>query len=431
MIQSVRRSVYSVFIVLLPWILPASAEERQGEPKTIEALIATLGEADASARVQAIGDLAERGAAAQPAVSALIRATDDRIDEVRRAAVIALGQLSLEPDSTIPALISVMAEPTSVQGAPMNALAGFALAEFGKPAIPHLIEALRSDSLHVRRGALAGIYRCGPLAKDAVHELIAILREDDPQTRNFVLNTLMGIGPDAKDAVPAVIEMLANDNFHTQYWACRVLGAIGPDAQSATDELVQLVPRGVASVRRNAAAALGNIGPSIGPEGVQALIEALTDDSQPVKQAAVIALSKLKPISESAADVIEELLLQEPTPFSPRANAARTLWLLRPESERVVADALLRDLSRDNEPWLAARFLAEIDFTEDIVSRIVPLLQSDRLWVRRHAAEALGNLGPDAASAKSALEPLLQDDAEEVREAAAEALKKMDGTATP
>jgi HEAT repeat protein len=425
MIQSFRCSVYFALIILLPGVRPTSAEEGQEDHKTVEALIVALGDAEADVRFQAIAELAERGEQAKPAVAALIRAVQDPDGDVQRAAVVALGRLALEPDATIPALVSALTEPPADQKRPLNFYAGAALARFGQPAVPHLIDALNNDNLHVRQGALLGVDGAGPAAKDAVDRLIVILREDDPDTRILVLNAFIEIGPDAKAAVPAVTEFLESDDFHTQYWACRALGAIGPDAQSATDELIQLVTTGVTSVRRNAAMALGNIGPTVGAEAVQALTEALTDRSQFVKQDAVIALGKLKSISTSAAPVIEELLLNSRR-FSPRASAARTLWLLRPESERVVVDALLRDLSDNSEPWLAAQYLADIDFSSDPLPRIVPLLQSEHRWAREYAAVTLGNFGARAEKARDALEPLLQDEAEEVRSAAAEALKKID-----
>jgi len=56
----------------------------------------------------------------------------------------------------------------------------------------------------------------------------------------------------------------------------------------------------VASVRRNAAAALGNIGPDVGQEAVDALIEALSDRIQPVRQNVVVALGQLKPLAAKA-----------------------------------------------------------------------------------------------------------------------------------
>ena len=421
----VCRSAYILSFAFLTVAGMVGTSRCETDSKTIGQLVADLSHSDSTVRIRAIGDLAQRGTAARPALRDLIRALQAPEGEVRRAAIIALGQLQLEPDVTIPALIQAMADPTPVYGIPLNAVAGFAAGQFGKPAVPYLIEALGSKDLHVRHGALAGIYRAGPLAKDAVDDLITMLEQNDPQTRKHVLNCMIGIGPEARRAVPAVTQCLACDDFHTQYWACRALAAIGPDAQPATGELIHWLTAGVASVRRNAAMALGQIGPGVGPEAVRALIRALDDYSQPVKQNAVVALGELCPLSNSAAPVIERLL-REPAHFSPRANAAKTLWLLRPDSETLGVDALLQDLLTGSEPWLAAELLAEIDFHSDVVARIVPLLDSDRRGIREYACIALGNFGADAAGVQRDLEPLLQDRAEEVRQAAAEALRKID-----
>jgi HEAT repeat protein len=417
-----------LFAVLLPvFMLPGTVltgGEAEPEPRSIEQLIADIEDTAPAKRVQAIGNLANRGEAARPAISAVITALEDPDPEVRMVAALCLGELRLEPEQVMPALEKAIDDPTVDEARPMYVVAGLALGSFGAPALPHLRRSLASDKLALRRGALLGLFRVGPPAAEAIDELVLIVEKGDPQLRGYVHQAIMGIGPGAEAAVEALITNLSSEDFHTQYWACRALGAIGPAAQPATDKLVELVRTGVSSVRHNAATALGDIGPTVGPEAVQALTDAFADYSQIVRNKAVIALGKLQPLSLSAAPTIEKLL-REPAQFSPRANAARVLHSMRPETEELVVTALLEDLIADDDPDPAAQFLAEIDFDCDIVQRVIPLLQHERRDTRQYAAIALGNMGPAASDAEAELTKLLKDEAPEVREEAQAALAKI------
>ena len=101
---------------------------------------------------------------------------------------------------------------------------------------------------------------------------------------------------------------------------------------------------------------------------------------------------------------------------------------MRPEAEELVVKALLQDLIDSDEPDLAARFLAEIDFECDIVQRVIPLLKDEKRYTRQYAVIALGNMGPAAGDAKDALTRLLEDEAEEVRKDAMMALERISVT---
>jgi HEAT repeat protein len=413
-----------VFLVLSVHAAQVVGNESEPAPRSIDQLIADIQDTAPQTRIQAMVDLSARGEAARPAIASVINALQDRNSEVRMVAAMCLGELALEPELVMPALEKAIDDPTVFAGRQMCVVAGLALGAYGRPALPHLRRALTSDELPLRRGALVGLFRVGPPAAEAVDELIAILDEGDPDLRGYVHQTIIGIGPQAKPAVGALIKNLSSDDFHTQYWACRALGAIGPEAQPATDKLIELVHTGTASVRHNAATALADIGPTVGPAGVQALTDALSDYSQIVRNKAVIALGKLQPLSLSAAPTIEKLL-HEPAGISPRANAARVLYAMRPEAEEVVVKALLQDLIDSAEPDLAARVLADIDFECDIVQRIVPLLEDEKRYTRQYAVIALGNMGPAAADAEPALTKLLKDEAQEVREAARNSLEQI------
>lgn len=292
-----------------------------------------------------------------------------------------------------------------------------------KRSVAELIEALKDERLDASRAAMLEIHNVGPGAKAAVPALIEVLQQNDPTTRTHAINAFIGIGPDARHAVPVLIETLSCDDFHTQYWACRALGAIGGDAKPAVPKLIELVQDGVTSVRRNAAATLGEIGPAVGERGVDVLVDAMSDRAQPVRQQAVVALGKLGPFAARSLPVIEQRLRNDE--FRPAANAAKTLWLLKPESD-LPSRILLVELASGDDPSVAVEVLGEFGVAMGMVDEVAELLKLKYRWARLYAAEALGKMGPDAARiARPALEAALDDEDEKVREAVKEALQKI------
>nr|WP_044181354.1 HEAT repeat domain-containing protein [Pirellula staleyi] len=83
-----------------------------------------------------------------------------------------------------------------------------ALGRIGPPAIPALIQALRSQDPIVRRKAAEVLARMGSDAKEAVPDLIRLLDDPDPLIRKTAARTLGRIGPDAAPAIPALMRTL-------------------------------------------------------------------------------------------------------------------------------------------------------------------------------------------------------------------------------
>lgn len=83
-----------------------------------------------------------------------------------------------------------------------------ALGRIGPPAIPALIQALRSQDPLVRRKSAEVLARMGSDAKDAVPDLIRLLDDPDPLIRKTAARTLGRIGPDSAPAIPALMRTL-------------------------------------------------------------------------------------------------------------------------------------------------------------------------------------------------------------------------------
>jgi HEAT repeat protein len=107
------------------------------------------------------------------------------------------------------------------------------------------------------------------------------------------------------------------------------------------------------------------------------------------------------------------------------SEAAKALWLLRPDSP-TPRRILLRQLDGDDEPWVAARILGEIGPQLDAVDAVIQRLRAEKAETRQFAAQALGDMNPQAAApAQPELERLLNDPEQDVRHAAESALQRL------
>jgi hypothetical protein len=87
---------------------------------------------------------------------------------------------------------------------------------------------------------------------------------------------------------------------------CSASPEAGRDGDKPTSYWVQALQSPDAQVRKKAADVLGNVGPS-DPAAIPALIKALDDNEAKVRDAAVLALSKLGRVAEKAADALDGL----------------------------------------------------------------------------------------------------------------------------
>ncbi len=187
--------------------------------------------------------------------------------------------------------------------------------------------------------------------------------------------------------------------------------------------------------RRKAANALGAIGPDAG-EAVPALAAALRDDPDPqVRGDAALALAKMAPASRTAVPALAEALSDE-NPLT-RMNAALALFRLKEEA-RPAIPALTRAVKDPrNEQYLntfavTIREMAVLALgragagTAEVVPALAEALEDARTdLARRAAAQALGEVGPEARPAVPQLRGLLHDENADVRLAVEEALRKI------
>jgi HEAT repeat protein len=356
-----------------------------------------LAEGDEASRLKAVSALESMG---QEAVPVLLTALDDSHDAVRARAIVAIGKLA---PAHAEVAVSKLLELAQKDGAQVDEwpnwiLAFKAIGKFGETALPTLDEQWKNASPEKKAVLCVAYSELGPAAGPAVPKLIELIEEDNLVNRRQAVGALMAIGPAAAPAVPVLRKALYHEDFHTQYWACRALGAIGEPALPAVPDLIDRLKNGAASVKRNAAAALGKIGPKIGPEAIQALIEAVDDVVQPVREQAVLALGRLGPdVAGSAREAIEKSHARRP--IYPASAACWAIWRLggpfEPLKNSLISDiraGIYRDeateivltMGRDAEPVIKelealARSLAQ--------KKLAPLEEEELANIQQTLAE--------------------------------------------
>jgi HEAT repeat protein len=390
-------------------------------PAAVEAvaiLVAALNEPDQDVRSCAADALGRIGPVTIEVVPALAAALKDRERHVRSRAADALGNIGLGAVEAVPALLGALKDPDiAVWSSATDALGNIGPAAV--EAVPALVAALKEDperpaksrSYPVRSRAADALVKIGP---DAVPALVATLKDPHYDIQSCAADALGKIGP---DAVPALIAALGESESHTRSCAADALAKMGPAAIEAVPALLAaLEDSDTLFVRPKAAKALGNIGPAA-VAAVPLLVAALGVNSSAVEALGKIGRSAVRPL---VAVLKEDRERQNARPGRPASSRVRG-YLDRRSAAKNKAGLRIPDRA-----W-AAEALGEIgpDAVE-AAPALVAALEDPEVHVRFRAAEALGNIGPAAVEAVPALVTALKDqDTLLVAPSAAQALGKI------
>jgi HEAT repeat protein len=194
----------------------------------------------------------------QMAVNALIAAVRDPVEEVRLAAVRALGQLN-EPRGLQLLLDAIEEGDRWTSSSIIEAILGM-----GPGVAPEIVQRLKATTNIKAR--LLYIQLCGLLRiSAALDSLILLLGDPDRETRIKAAKALGRIGNIA--AVARLLACLDDESWEVRAQAAKSLGALGD--RQAVSKLKQALSDESWWVRHNAAEALYQLG----GEGIEALEE--------------------------------------------------------------------------------------------------------------------------------------------------------------
>lgn len=287
------------------------------------------------------------------------------------------------------------------------------IAKHGKRATSHLIDALSHPEPAVRRGVFHTFGMMGPDGQDAIPQLIPLISSSNTLDRRGSIYALNGMGAAVQAAIPELGKALHHKDLHTQYMACRALGSLGAAAKGLVPDLIELSADGVAAVRRNAVAALGNIGTEIGDAGLQALIKALADPSQAIRDEAIIALGKLPKLAAPAVPLLEQQLAVRNTRTRPLA--IQSIGRLTGKTDRAVK-MLADELSDVQTQLTAADILSQMGpLAGAAIQPLLKMTESADPDCRLASIRALMSIAPKQPAVRDALDRLRRDPDDYVR----------------
>lgn len=314
--------------------------------------------------IQALGDI---GPDAAPAEPALLRLADQGFDFMRVGAADAVCRIDpKQAERVLPVLRQGLGKVVAFD---TTSPAADALGRIGKPAVPTLLDVLKTGNTAARADAARALGKVGPDAADAVPALAEALHDPEPSIRRAALEGLGGVGPAAASATKELMAVYKEDNRAFRQLVADDVRHIGPGARASSPLMIDALKSDDKDLRRYAAQALGAMG-SEAADATPALTAALSDEST-------------------------------------RLAAAEALW--RIEGQKGPLLDLLRDPKEEEG---AVSILERIGPTNDWV---VPALADD---VRRHTvtdnayalgsemvrpARVLANFGPAARPAAPAL----------------------------
>lgn len=311
--------------------------------QVIEALVKALGDASPAVQARAalaVATLKERG---RPAVPALARALASPDKAVCAQAAYALGKVKAPAGDVAGDLARLAAEgpDRDVRGTALRALWEVG----GRPEVPVVLRAIRDAptpegrELHLRK--LEGY---GADLTAHLPELAGLLRDADPQLRYCAVVLLGAAGRGARHTYQVLFRLERNpEEEETVRQAASVaLRQVGKPTKQDVEALTAWLrdrDRTPAVLRAGAADALGEIGADARAADGDLAQAVLGDPDIEVREAAAIALGKVKPDPRKALPALSQALkLTQDSHQQLRAYAAEAIVQLGPAAREVVPD---------------------------------------------------------------------------------------------
>lgn len=309
-----------------------------------------------------------------------------------------------------------------------------------KEAVPMLAEIVRTGGWTAKESAVKALLGMGDTAKPAVPALVEALRTEIGRRRvssaGLLATTLRGAGPGS--AVPVTTDLgalLASTDAADVSFACVILELLGPDAQSVVPSLARLVGAANLDLALDGMRTLREIGPGA-KDAVPALITALSHKDPRVAKSAASVLGAIGPDAKGAHAALRTCLRSTDAGIC-NAAAAALLGIeknlgagLRKEVLATLNGSIkgVQDMDAAAE---AVSMVGELGLKtsdptvrDELLTMLMDALQrKGQTSLQWKAAEYLGQFGKDAAEAVPVLRGLI--DNPDLSDVATEALERI------
>lgn len=373
--------------------------------RAIPALVAAVEDPDERVRPGAVAVLGKMGPQAAPAVPGLVKAVDNKSVQASHA----LGRIGPSARDALPALRRALADPKT-----STTFLLFSSSDVG---------ASESREITLAETAAEALGGLGAEAAPAVPDLVRAMKDPRLAVRVKAVRALGQIGVEARDAVAPLIDLFANPRLDRAVHNS-ALGALSKIGEPAGPPLVEALDHRQASTRRSAALALAIVRP-IPSTAVGSLALRLEDEEGGVRMAAALALGELGAAAERAVPDLAAALTAPQQPDPIRKEAAEALAKVGSKGESTLVQALRNAHAAIRRE--AANGLGKLRTPSPAALTTLTAALADRdAEVRTAVASTLGEFGPEAQTAASALEQRARSDpSQAVRKAATQALEKI------
>lgn len=407
---------------------PIAAAKRK-LPATVDELVTALNSRDGWLRLCALERLAELGAAAVPAIPALVKRIENGDEQ-------AAGTLSAVSKSSPDRAVTLLMDALGNSSADVRWRVAELLGEIGpqaKTAIPVLTRKLDDPEPRVVGHAAIALRKVGGVVTNAVTVVRRLLNHHDSEVRAFAAVALAELGADASVALPDLVHLLNDSDAQVRTMASRTIGVIGSGAQP-----INMTGGSTAITKLKALAQTKDVSAqwamdalsTMGPEAASILAEIYWTADGQRRLSAARALMKL---GHSAGDALPVLMADLSGTNAGRAHLSAQIVGHLGGSGRAALPQLTALLKHPDVRVRvrAAEAIWRLDGDTDAAMPILKAaLQDDSIHrggAIRFATEALREMGAAAEDAVPLLEALLNDRQSGIRHATAEALRKITG----
>ncbi len=392
----------------------------------LPALRPLLKNKDAATRLLAVRAVAALGPEAAPTLEDVRPLLEDNDSRVRGYALLTLWRVTRKVAEVRPFLTAAMKDDPAL----VLTVVG-EMGSQGKEFAPLLRPLLKHEPASLRLAVAGLLWR---LEKDA-GPLLAQCRElfpkDDLASNRGLLRTAVGLlrdlGPQAREALPLLRAAVRDADASVRLRAVYALGADPKAPAAVVADLMRVAEQDELDfLREEAVVMLGRLGKGAAA-AVPLLQKALKDENARVRCNAAFALWEVTGTAKEPLPVLQGLL-QHPD-RAVRSGAVTALGNMGTTAKP--AAGALRERLKDERLYIrleAAYSLARVDAgaLPAALKVLTDGLRAEAAGDRILAARLLGELGPAARTAATALRKLTEDEVRFVREAARAALAKVE-----
>ena len=336
--------------------------------------------------------------------------------------------LAILGDSAVESLVEALSSQSEI--ARLSATRALGSFKTFKPELlEHLASKLQDDAPSVRAVAAASLIQLSEKADFCRAELLQLMHDEDPSVRAAAAGTLSKQAHDLTTIQTEVRAALHDSAEEVRSSVVVVLRELKSAEEFAAD-LLMLSEDPDANVRRQTVLTLKSIGADTGRTSdktteiiEEAVLKALHDTDQSVLVAAIEAAGELKMTSENVLKALEEHLVE---PEELLTASLRTLVSFG-KSASSLAPTISNLLAHERASVRVAAVDALAAVQPDnlaLAGRLTEVLSDSEWEVRRVAAQALGEIGPEAKLATPKLFSMLKN--EEDSDFASGALREID-----